>query len=96
MNTETEFKLPPVDALRVNDTALVEMQHTLTPEENATFNELIDEQRTGYEAHKTATHIEVNYTNTDAENIHIAHPIGNAALHNPMAVHSGGWRTEQR
>lgn len=94
MNTETEFKLPPVDALRANDQALLDMQATTkSPEDIEAFNQLINEQVEGY---KAATVVEVRDASTGAENIHVAHNIGNAALHNPMAIHSEGWKTEQK
>lgn len=89
MNSEKQ--LPPVDALRANDQALLDMQPSLSPEDEAAFKELIDEQRENYQA----TLVEVKDANTGEQTIHVARSIGDKALHNPgMAVHSESWRTE--
>lgn len=78
--------------------ALMQMLETdkatgISPEDAQAYHELIDDNR---EASKAATIIEVKDANTGAENIHVAHSIGNAALNNPMAVHSEGWKTHEQ
>lgn len=85
--------MPNKETLTEEDQALVQMykadtaNSTLSPEEERAYLDLIDSQRSAHEAslHETKTP-------TGETDVHVAKPIGDTALRNPMAVHSKSWR----
>jgi len=79
--------------------ALVEMlnkdkaQGKLSPEDTSAYHELVDQNRT---ASQEATRVEVKDANTGEQTVEVAPSIGDEAIKNAMAVHSGNWLNERK
>jgi len=89
-----------LETLREEDKALTAMyqedKDTLTPEDKQAFQELIEGQRSSHMDTQAEIRDETGKTSEVA-----VKSIGDAALHNPqaqsgMAVHSKGWRTDEK
>lgn len=65
---------------------------SLSDEDEQAYRELVEHNRAESRA---ATQIEVKDANTGEQSVKVVQSIGDAALHNPMAVYSEHWRNEE-
>lgn len=101
---ETKQHTPTLETLNEEDKALSEMyqgdtngEQPLSPEDEATYRELIESQRSAH----LATSIEVKDASGEKQEVAVHsigdRPLGQVAVENSMmAVHSQEWHTEEK
>lgn len=89
--------MPNKELLTQEDQALAHMYKAdtangpLSPEEQEAYHALIESQKASHEAS-----LHELKTPEGEQEVHFAESIGDAALNNPMAVHSENWQTERK